>query len=95
MIEAEAAAVTLCGRSELDYERQKATTLRSMSPPTVAEMQRRLQDYWSSSTARGITLATFRRLSEVLRVTSYDPNLIRALAGSHADRRLALCWISP
>jgi hypothetical protein len=95
MTEAEAAAVSLCGRSELDYERQKATTLRSMSPPTVTEMQRRLQDYWSFSTARGITLATFRRLSEVLRVTSYDPNLIRALAGSHADRRLALCWTSP
>jgi hypothetical protein len=94
MTEAEAATVFLCGRSELDYERQKAVVLRSMSPPTAAEMQRRLQDYWSSSTARGITLATFRRLSEVLRLTSYDPNLIRALAGSRADTRLALCWTS-
>jgi hypothetical protein len=95
MAEAEAAAVSLCGRSELDYERQKATTLRSMSPPSVAEMQRRLQGYWSFSTARGITLATFRRLSEVVRLTRYDPNLIRALTGSHADRRLALCRTSP
>jgi hypothetical protein len=95
MTEAEAAAVSLCGRSELDYERQKAATLRSMSPPTVTEMKWRLQNYWSFSSARGITLATFRRLSEVLRVTSYDPNLIRSLAGSHADRRLALCWTSP
>jgi hypothetical protein len=94
MAEAEAAAVSLCGRSELDYERQKATVLRSMSTPTAAELQLRLQDYWSSSSARGITLATFRRLSEILRLTSYDPNLIRALAGSHADRRLALCWTS-
>lgn len=95
MTEAEAAAVSLCGRSELDYERQKAIVLRSMSPPTEAGMQRRLQDYWSFSTARGTTLATFRRLSEVLRLTSYDPNLIRALAGPHADTRLALCWTSP
>jgi hypothetical protein len=94
MTEAEVVTVSLCGRSELDYERQKATMLRSMSPPTAAEMQRRLQDYWSFSTVRGITLTTFRRLSEVLRLTSYDPNLIRALAGSHADRRLALCWTS-
>jgi hypothetical protein len=92
LTEAEATAVSLCGRSELDYERQKATVLRSMNPPTVAEMQRRLQDYWSFSIARGVTLATFRRLAEVLHLTSYDPNLIRALAGSHADRRLALCW---
>jgi hypothetical protein len=95
MTEAEAATVALCGRSELDYERQKAIMLRSMSPPTAAEMQRRLQDYWSFSTVRGITLTTFRRLSEVLRLTSYDPTLIRVLAGSHADRRLALCWTSP
>jgi hypothetical protein len=95
MTDAEAAAISLCGRSELDYERQKATTLRSMNPPTVAKMQRRLQDYWSFSTARGITLATFRRLSEVLRLTRYDPDLIRALTGSHADRRLALCWTAP
>jgi hypothetical protein len=95
MTEAEAAAVSLCGRSELDYERQKATVLRSMNPPTAAVMQRCLQDYWSFSTARGVTLATFRRLAEVLHLTKYDPNLIRALAGSHADRRLALCWTLP
>jgi hypothetical protein len=95
MTEAEAAAVSLCGRSELDYERQKATVLRSMDPPTAAVMQRRLQDYWSLSTARGVTLTTFRRLAEVLHLTRYDPNLIRALAGSHADRRLALCRTLP
>jgi hypothetical protein len=94
MTEAEAATVAICGRSELDYERRKATTLRSMSPPTAAEMRHRLQSYWSSSTARGITLATFRRLGEVMHLTSYDANLIRALAGAHADRRLALCWTS-
>jgi hypothetical protein len=94
MAEAEAATVAICGRSELDYERRKATILVSAKPPTAEEMRDRLQNYWSSSTARGITLATFRRLGEVMRLTSYDAKLIRALAGAHADRRLALCWTS-
>src|SRR4029453_2171154 len=74
MTEAEAAAVSLCGRSELDYERQKAIVLRSMSPPTETEMQFRLQDYWSSSTARGITLTTFPRLGEVHRLPASNQN---------------------
>jgi hypothetical protein len=92
--EAEAVTVAICGRSELDYERRKATILLATKPPTAAEMHHRLQNYWSSSTARGITLATFRRLTEIMGLTSYDANLIRALAGAHADRRLALCWTS-
>jgi hypothetical protein len=94
MAEAEAATVAICGGSELDYERRKATMLLAMRPPTAAQMRHRLQHYWSSSTAKGITLATFRRLGEVMRLTSYDANLIRAFAGAHADRRLALCWTS-
>jgi hypothetical protein len=94
LVEAEAATVAICGRSELDYERRKATILLAMRPPTPAEMRHRLRNYWSSSTARGITLATFRRLAEVMGLTTYDANLIRSLAGTHADRRLALCWTS-
>jgi hypothetical protein len=94
LAEAEAATVAICGRSELDYERRKATILLAMRPPTPAEMRHRLQSYWSSSTTRGITLATFRRLAEIMGLTTYDANLIRALAGTHADRRLALCWTS-
>jgi hypothetical protein len=92
LAEAEAATLTLCGRSELDYERRKAETLRSRTPPRTPEMRRRLRDYWSSSATRGITLATFRRLGEVMNLTSYDATLIRALAGSHVHERLALCY---
>jgi hypothetical protein len=91
MSEAESAALAICGRSELSYERQKAATLYSMTAPTEAEMRRRLEDYWSSSAARGVTLVTFRRVGEVMKLTSYDSNLIRSLAGSHAHERLALC----
>jgi hypothetical protein len=95
MAEAEAVTLTVCGRSELDYERRKAAAQRLLTPPTTSELRRRLQDYWSSSTARGITLATFRRLTETMRLARYDPDLIRSLAGSRAHRRLALCWTAP
>jgi hypothetical protein len=94
MVEAEAATVTICGRSELDYERRKATMLLAMKPPPASEMLERLQSYWAFATARGITLATFRRLTEVLQLTTYDAELVRTLAGGRADRRLALCWTS-
>jgi hypothetical protein len=56
-------------------------------------MQRRLQEYWLSAATRGITLATFRRLTEVIKLPRYDPHLIRSMAGLHADKRLALCRI--
>jgi hypothetical protein len=91
MPEAESATLAICGRSELSYERQKAERLHSMTAPTGAEMRRSLEDYWSSSAARGVTLVTFRRLGEVMKLTSYDSYLIRSLAGSHAHERLALC----
>jgi hypothetical protein len=91
MTEAESATLAICGRSELSYERQKAETLHSMTTPTEAEMRRSLEDFWSSSAARGVTLVTFRRLGEVMKLTSYDSHLIRSLAGSHAHERLALC----
>jgi hypothetical protein len=94
LIEAEDAVVSICGRSELSYERQKAAKLRSMVAPTVKEMRRRLEDYWTSSTERGITLATFRRITEVMKLTRYDAVLIRSLVGSRAHRYLALCQTS-
>ena len=89
---AEAATLALCGRCELDYERQKAAAMPQVTTP-AAEMQRRLQEYWLSAPARGITLATFRRLTEVMKHPRYDPKLIRSIAGLHADGRLALCRI--
>jgi hypothetical protein len=89
LAEAEATTLTVCGRCELDYERQKAATLPSRRPST-AEMQRRLHDYWVSADARGITLATFRRLSEVVKLPRYDADLIRSVAGVRAHRHLAL-----
>ena len=90
--EAEAATLAVCGRCELDYERQKAAALPQGTVP-AAEMQRRLQEYWLSAAARGITLATFRRLTEVVKLPHYNPDLIRSIAGLHADKHLALCWI--
>jgi hypothetical protein len=92
LAEAEAVTLAVCGRCELDYERQKATVLpQVMTPP--AEMQRMLQAYWLSAAARGITLATFRRLADVMKLPRYDPDLIRSIAGWHADKHLALCRI--
>jgi hypothetical protein len=92
LAEAEAVTLAVCGSCELDYERQKAAALPQVRTP-AAEMQRALQEYWLSAAARGITLATFRRLTEVIKLPRYDPNLVRSLAGWHADKRLALCRI--
>jgi hypothetical protein len=92
LAEAEAATHAVCGRCELDYERQKATVLPQVTTPP-AEMQRMLQEYWLSAAARGITLATFRRLAEVMKLPRYDPDLIRSIAGWHTDKHLALCRI--
>ena len=94
MDDAEAATVAICGRSELDYERRKATMLLAMKPPPATEIRERLQGYWSFATARGITLATFRRLTEIMHLTTYDADLVRTLAGARADRHLALCRTS-
>jgi hypothetical protein len=94
LAEAEAITVALCGRSELDYERRKAKMFLATKPPSATEMHDRLQRYWSFATAHGITLATFRRLTEVMHLTTYDADLVRTLAGARADRRLALCRTS-
>jgi len=59
--------------------------------PTVIEMRRRVEDYWVSAARRGIALATFRRVAEVMKLTRYDADLVRSLAGSHAHQHLALC----
>jgi hypothetical protein len=91
LAEAEAITVAVCGRSELDYERRKAKMLLATKPPSATQMRDRLQRYWSFAIAHGITLATFRRLAEVMHLTAYDADLVRALAGARADRRLALC----
>jgi hypothetical protein len=56
------------------------------------QMRRSLEDYWSRTSGPGITLATFRRLSEVMKLTHHDPHLIRSLVGSRAHTHLALCY---
>jgi hypothetical protein len=94
LAETEAITVAICGRSELDYERQKAKMLLATKPPSAAEMHDRLRNYWSFATAHGITLATFRRLTEVMHLTTYDADLVRTLAGPRADSRLAVCRTS-
>jgi hypothetical protein len=94
LAEAEAAALSICGRSELSYERLKAAKLRSAVAPSVTEMRRRLEDYWVASLERNVTLATFRRVAEIMKLTRYDADLIRSLVGAHAHRQLALCQTS-
>ena len=94
LAEGEAVTVAVCGQSELDYERRKAKMLLATEPPSATEMRDRLQRYWLFATERGITLATFRRLTEVMHLTTYDADLVRTLAGARADRRLALCSTS-
>jgi hypothetical protein len=86
LAEAEAVALSICGRPELSNERQKAKKLRSMLAPSNAEARRRLEEYWTASTGRGVTLATFRRVAEVMKLTRYDADLVRSLVGAAEQR---------
>jgi len=50
--------------------------------------------YRERSMNRGATLLTFRRLSEVIGLHDYQPDLTRSIAGTDAHPRLALCLLS-
>lgn len=68
--EAEAIVREICGRSELDYERSKAATLRSASeedPTDPAEASRRYRTFMEQAAARGVDLVSMRRLAEQTR----------------------------
>ncbi|SEG83206.1 hypothetical protein SAMN04489712_115170 [Thermomonospora echinospora] len=65
--QAEEITRTLCGFSEIDYERAKATRNRPATHTTITEdLDRKARAYERDAAARGIDFLTFRRLAEVL-----------------------------
>lgn len=94
--EAEAITVRVAGRSELGHERRKAERMNEARPPEPAwnEVQHRYADYRGEAADRGITLVSFRRLSEVVGFHGYQPARIRDLIGDDAHDTLSLCQLT-
>lgn len=78
----------VCGRSEIDYERAKASaldTLRSSprGPFTLDAFERAVHDIQSTAAARGVDYLTLRRLIELAGGTAANHDRLRA----HLKRR--------
>ena len=57
MAEAEAITLAVCGRCELDYERQKATTLPLQKPEAVNLYEAPASgNYWAASSVSGLLI---------------------------------------
>ena len=93
----EAAGTTkaLCGRSELDYEHRKATGPAKNRPSDVdeREMSRRIQTYAGDAVTRGVTVAPFRRLTDAVRIRSYNTVMLRKTLGEAAHPWLSLAFL--
>lgn len=77
--EAEHITRTLCGFSELDYERAK--TAKPRHPPhitSVEELDRKARAYEREAASRGIDYLTFRRLAEALGISVAMAQQLRA-----------------
>lgn len=77
--QAEEITRTLCGFSEIDYERAKAARIRLTTPTTITEdLDHQARTYERDAAARGIDFLTFRRLAEVLGISAAMTGHLRA-----------------
>jgi hypothetical protein len=90
--EAEATTTKVCGRSELAYERRKAAQASHgrVGKVDADELMARLDVYIPQAIKRGSDLATFRRLTDALSLSRYDPARLRHALGAAADSRLPI-----
>ncbi|MEV0120627.1 DUF1152 domain-containing protein [Streptomyces sp. NPDC050703] len=91
MGEAEARSREVCGFSEIDYERDKATRTQEQ-PPVALDAEavlRRLDQFESGARARGITHTTFRHLTEVLNLNGTQRGALRQLLLSRRPEQYA------
>ncbi|MFI0238325.1 DUF1152 domain-containing protein [Streptomyces sp. NPDC016845] len=93
--QAEAHSRAICGYSEIDYERDKASRLKAQPPaeldPRVVLAQ--LDRFEGEARRRGITHTTFRRLTEVLNLSgSQRQDLRRFLISSRPGQYTAPLW---
>lgn len=79
--EAEACSRGICGFSEIDYERNKAASLRDRPPATLnpTEVLARLDAFEHGARTRGVTHTTFHRLTEALGLPGSERERLRAL----------------
>lgn len=85
----------LCGRSELDYERHKATDLAKDRPSAVdeSEFACSVAAYAVGALGRGTTFAPFRRIADAIGVRTYDPMMMRRALGDAAHPWLPLALL--
>ncbi|MBD0744106.1 hypothetical protein BG418_21325 [Streptomyces sp. CBMA152] len=93
--EAEAHCREVCGTSEIDYERDKAASLRQQPPaeldPATALAQ--LARFEAEARTRGVTHTTFRHLTEALNLAgSQREDLRQLLITSHPEQYAAPLW---
>ena len=82
-------------RSELDYERRKATGPARDRPAEVdeRELAHRVRAHAVDAVARGATVATFRRLTDAVGVRTYYPAQLRKALGDAAHPWLPLAFL--
>ncbi|MFF8032463.1 DUF1152 domain-containing protein [Streptomyces sp. NPDC016626] len=96
--EVEAHSREVCGFSEIDYERNKATWLKDQAPMTLdAEaVLHQLGQFESEARARGVTHTTFRHLTEVLNLSgSQRSDLRQLLLARRPEQYVAPLWRIP
>ncbi|MEU0806051.1 DUF1152 domain-containing protein [Streptomyces sp. NPDC005970] len=95
LAEAEQHSRDICGYSEIDYERDKATRLGTL-PASAFDpdaVLRRIDRFQAEARARGITHTTFRRLAEVLGISGAQRTELRdLLLKTHPDQYAAPLW---
>ncbi|MFE1296345.1 DUF1152 domain-containing protein [Streptomyces sp. NPDC058731] len=96
--EAEAYSREICGFSEIDYERNKATWLTEQ-PPTKLDPDDvlfRLDQFQHEARSRGVTHTTFRHVTEALNLSgSHRSELRQLLISSRPEQYAAPLWRIP
>jgi hypothetical protein len=92
---AEQAVRSVCGRSELDYERRRAQQRRGtpQAIPQTAALLAAVDNYCEDAYRRGVDFLTFRRLAEIADVSAdgwYD--LRSQLVAMRPDREAPPLW---
>ena len=85
----------VCGYSEIDYERTKATWLGTATPRRLDPVETlvRLDEFEAGARARGATHTTFRRLTEALGISGTQrEELRRLLVTSRPEQYEAPLW---
>ncbi|MFI8926440.1 DUF1152 domain-containing protein [Streptomyces sp. NPDC053474] len=95
--EAEERCRTVCGTSEIDYERTKAQRLseQKQAPAAPHDLLAQIKDFEQAALTRGATHTTVRRLTEALGLTGEALQHLAQLNATRASRLPASVWQLP